>query len=397
MTTKVTPSLLANTAVTPGIYGASNTLSTFTVDGQGRLTSAANVSVSTITLSSGQITGLATSATTDTSNANNILTGTLNSLRLPTSGVIAGSSGNATVVPAITVDTYGRITSLTNTTISISTTNVSGLATSATTDTSNANNILTGTLNSLRLPTSGVTAGSSGNSNIIPTITVDQYGRITSLGKASIAITTANVSGLATSATTDTTNATNIISGTLSSAILPSGVLNRTYASVNGGSANPANGTVNNFEWTGIPSTAKNIQIIISELTMVSVSNLHLQLSSSATYPAAGSYTGVHEISGSGGSGIFLFSGVNAFVLSTNVALATSKLGGIVTISNLTGNLWVITSTLYNTLAYSAAPSSYTKLTSGSITLLGTLDRIKLLTGDGTPNFNGGSAIIAYS
>jgi hypothetical protein len=328
MTTKVTPSVLANTAVTPGIYGASNTLSTFTVDGQGRLTSAANVPVSTITLSSGQITGLAASATTDTTNAANISAGTLNSLRLPTSGV---------------------------------------------------------------------TAGSSGNSNTIPTITVDQYGRITSLGKANIAIAAANVSGLATSATTDTTNATNILTGTLSSAILPSGVLNRTYATVNAGSSNPANGTVNNFEWTGISSTAKDIQIIISELTMVSVSNLHLQLSSSATYPAAGSYTGVHGLSGSGGTGNYLFSGVNAFVLSTGASLATSKLGGIVTISNLTGNLWVITSTLYNTLALSVSPGAYTRHTSGSITLSGTLDRIKLLTGDGTPNFSGGSAIIAYS
>jgi len=396
MTTKVTSSVLANTAVTPGIYGASNTLSTFTVDGQGRLTSAANISVSTITLSSGQITGLATSATTDTTNAANISAGTLSVLRLPTSGVTAGSSGNATVVPAITVDTYGRITSLTNTTISISTANVSGLAASATTDTTNANNILTGTLNSLRLPNSGVTAGSAGNSNTIPTITVDQYGRITSLGKASIAITTANVSGLATSATTDTTNATNIITGTLSSAILPSGVLNRTYATVNGGATTPLN--VNNFEWTGIPSTAKNIQMIISELTMVNAgANLHLQLSSGATYPAAGSYTGAHLISGNGAAQNYLFGSVNAFLLSYGVGtLSTSRLGGIVTISNLTGNLWVISSGLYNTLAWSGGNGTYYRHTSGSITLSGTLDRIKLLSGDGS-NFNGGNTIISYS
>ena len=51
---------LANTAVTPAAYGSANTVATFTVDQQGRLTAAANVAIS---VPSGQVTGLGTMAT----------------------------------------------------------------------------------------------------------------------------------------------------------------------------------------------------------------------------------------------------------------------------------------------------------------------------------------------
>lgn len=50
MTTKVSGSVLANTAVTAGTYGGASAIPTFVVDAQGRLTSSANVSVSIPTL-----------------------------------------------------------------------------------------------------------------------------------------------------------------------------------------------------------------------------------------------------------------------------------------------------------------------------------------------------------
>lgn len=51
----------------------------------------------------------------------------------------------------------------------------------------NASNLSTGTINVLRLPTSGVTANVYGNSSSIPVVTVDTYGRVTSISTSAVA------------------------------------------------------------------------------------------------------------------------------------------------------------------------------------------------------------------
>ena len=56
MTTRVSSSTLANTAVTTGTYGGATQIPVIVVDQQGRLTSAANTAVSANSLSSGSWT-----------------------------------------------------------------------------------------------------------------------------------------------------------------------------------------------------------------------------------------------------------------------------------------------------------------------------------------------------
>ena len=110
MTTKVTGSVLANTAVTAGTYGGAGSstnhvVPVVTVDAQGRLTSAANVTITNtqVYANTGQLTA-------------NVATGVV-AVGLATSGAIAGSYGSGTQTPVLTIDAYGRVTSISATTI----------------------------------------------------------------------------------------------------------------------------------------------------------------------------------------------------------------------------------------------------------------------------------------
>ena len=143
MTTKVTASVLANTAITPGTYGGATQIPVVTIDQQGRATYAANSAVSAIsiassqvtgTFASGSITGLAASATTDTTSATNITSGTLPAARLPSTTVSAGNYGGTTQIPVVTIDAAGRATYAANVAISgisIATSQLSGTISSA--------------------------------------------------------------------------------------------------------------------------------------------------------------------------------------------------------------------------------------------------------------------------
>jgi hypothetical protein len=147
-----------------------------------------NTSNSTIRVHDGSTAGGSELATVaSTSNATNLTTGTLNSARLPASGVSAATYGNATNIPSITVDALGRITSASNVAISatVANTQITGLITSGQIA-SVANTQITGTITAAQLQNTGVAATTYGGASSIPAITVDAQGRITSASNVAV-------------------------------------------------------------------------------------------------------------------------------------------------------------------------------------------------------------------
>ena len=192
---------LDNTSVTAGAYGNTTNVATFTVDAQGRLTSAGTSAIAvafTVAADSGN--GSVTSgsgASTLTVAGGTGLTSSYSAgtvtVDLDNTAVSAASYGSSSSVATFTVDAQGRLTAASNVTIDITASQVSDFNSAIDSHLSGGTGI-TYSSGTITLANTAVSAGTYGDSTNIPQFTVDAQGRITSATNVSIS-TSFTISG----------------------------------------------------------------------------------------------------------------------------------------------------------------------------------------------------------
>jgi len=309
---------LSNTTVAPSTYGSATQVPVFTVDAKGRITSVTNTTIST---SSGTVTSVSVTPGADISGS--VATPTTTpalSLTLSNTTVVPSTYGSATQVPVFTVDAKGRITGVTNTTItaggvgtvtSVGATGNNGITVAGSPITSSGSFTLG--LGAIT-PTSVAATGTVTGSNLSGTNTGDQTitltGDVTGSGTSSFATTlsntgvTANTYGSATQVPVFTVDAKGRITGV-------------TNTTISAGS-----GTVTSVGISG----ANGIGVSGSPITTSGVIALTLGAITPTSVAASGTVTG-SNLSGTN-------TGNQVIVLSGDATNSNTSTGGVLTLAN---------------------------------------------------------------
>ena len=149
-----------------------------------------------------------------------------------------------------------------------------------------------------------------------------------------------------------------------------------------GTAQNSTSGTA--IDFTGIPSWAKRITVMLNSVSTNGSSNPIIQIGSGSIQTTG------YASNGSNQAGNVTATISNGFLFSVNT-VAASSISGISTIILLGSNVYVQSS-----LVASIDATGALRTAAGNVTLSGTLDRVRITTVNGTDTFDAGSVNILY-
>ena len=207
-------------------------------------------------------------------------------------------------------------------------------------------------------------------------------GGLVTSGDASgvLALQTAGVTGLSIDASQNVTFANSLTSPTLTSPVIagtPSGVGTLTSATA------VASTSGTSIDFTGIPSWAKRINVLLKGVSLSGSSGILVQIGSGSVttsgYLSSGTRTGATSAT------ILSTSGVPIYLAGASEAASAAVTINLVNTNNYICN-------------YSGANNagSTSIFGGGEVSLSGTLDRVRITTVNGTDTFDAGSINIMY-
>ena len=139
-------------------------------------------------------------------------------------------------------------------------------------------------------------------------------------------------------------------------------------------------------DFTGIPSWAKRITLVLNAVSLSGSALIRFRLGDSGGFATSG-YAGAGSVISAGAATANQTAG---FDIYTNVANASYAYSGVITFTNVSGNIWVASG------VFGTGSVAWTHTVGGVVTLSGTLTQVRLTTSNGTDTLDAGSANILY-
>ena len=317
----------------------------------------------------GRVTSITnTSIAIDTSQ---LTSGTVADARLPTKGT-AGTYANAAYIPVITTDAYGRVTGVTNTAVAIDT-----------------SALTSGTVADARLPTKG-TAGTYANSTYIPVITTDAYGRVTAITNTVIQSSTTSVQGIVQ--LTDSISSTSTTTAATPNSVKTAYDLAATKFNSSGGTVSGDTTITGNLIVNGTTTTVNTSTVSTSDSLLKLANNNtagdSLDIGFYGTYNATGQkYAGLVR---QAGSNFFLFKDLTTDPTSNALATGSLTASNTATLrANITGGT---VSSLASAIGVADGGTGATTLTAGGILIGSGTSAVTILANTGTAGTYGNAA-----